>query len=94
MKTEEIKELLVARGYSQKNAGLVALEIKTLEPSLIPLWEKWVANANSCENCEAEGYSIKFFMEKQRMTYPAALLTIDWLIKEPNKAKEALKERY
>jgi hypothetical protein len=33
-------------------------------------------------------------MEKQRMTYPAALLTIDWLIKEPNKAKEALKERY
>ena len=53
MKTEEIKELLVARGYSQKNAGLVALEIKTLEPSLIPLWEKWVANANSCENCEA-----------------------------------------
>lgn len=94
MKTEEIKELLEARGYSPKNAGLVALEIQSLEPSLKPLWNKWVADANSCENYEAEGYSIKFFMEKQRMTYPAALLTIDWLVKEPNNAKKALKERY
>ena len=94
MKTEEIKKLLEARGYSQKNAGLVATEIQSLEPSLIPLWEKWAVDAKDCEDFEAEGYSIRFFMKKQRMTYPAALLSIDWLLKEPDKAKEALKERY
>lgn len=26
------------------------------------------------------------------MTYPAALLTIDWLIKEPEKAKKSLEK--
>ena len=94
MKTEEIKKLLETRGYSPQNAGLVAKEIQSLEPSLIPLWEKWAVDAKDCEDYEAEGYSISFFMEKQRMKYPAALLTIDWLLKEPNKAKEALTERY
>jgi len=91
MEKNEIAELLVSRGYSENNAKLVAQEVLTLHPSLQPLWEHWVSDPSACDDFEAEGYSIRYFMEKQRMTYPAALLTIDWFLKEPEEAKKAVR---
>lgn len=94
MEKNEIVELLVKRGYSENNAKLVAQEVLTLHPSLIPLWEHWVNDPSVCDDFEAEGYSIRYFMEKQRMAYPAALLTIDWFLKEPEEAKKAVKPAF
>ena len=94
MEKNEIVKLLVSRGYSENNAKLVAQEVLTLHPSLLPLWEHWVSDPSVCDDYEAEGYSIHFFMEKQRMTYPAALLTIDWFLKEPEEAKKAVKTAF
>lgn len=91
MTTAEIANLLVQRGYTEHNAALVAQEIPNLHPSLMPLWEQWVARPESCGDYAAEGYSVKGLMEQHRMTYPAALLTIDWLLKEPENAKASLK---
>jgi len=94
MTNTEITRLLIHRGFTERNARLVASEINQLHPSLIPLWERWAKNASVCDDFSVEGYSIKSLMEKQRMTYPAALLTIDWLLKEPEKAKTSLRRHH
>ena len=39
-----------------------------------------------------EGFSILEFMSLYNMAYPAALLTIDWLIKDPQTATTAIKK--
>ena len=94
MTNTEIIRLLIHRGFTERNARLVASEINQLHPSLTPLWERWAKNASVRDDFSAEGYSIKSLMEKHRMTYPAALLTIDWLLKEPEKAKTSLRRHH
>lgn len=86
----KIYSTLIENGYSEKSANLVTedlLHLSTpLNEYLVDLIEKGI-----CKNFVSEGYSITDFMEKRKMKYPAALLTMDWLIKEPERAKESLK---
>ncbi len=93
MNTSKTVQLLMERGYTEHNAQLVAKEITNLHKELIPLWQIWVTNG-TCSDYEQDGYSIKGLMKKLSMQFPAALLTIDWLIKEPEKAKVALKRQH
>lgn len=83
-----IRNKLKKDGYPDKASAMVALELSNVDSQLIPLVEKWL-NDNE-ENYESQGYNIFDLMKSRRMTYPAALLTIDWLIKEPEKAKKSL----
>ena len=86
----QIKYILIDRGYNERNAKLVAHELTLLSAALQPLITKWLDDEQCMEDFEAEGYSISGLMQKRGMTYPAALLTIDWLLKEPEKAKLSL----
>ena len=86
----QIKYLLIDRGYNERNAKLVAHELTLLAAPLQPLLSQWLDNEQCMVNYEAEGYTINVLMQKRGMTYPAALLTIDWLLKEPEKAKLSL----
>lgn len=87
----QIKQILIDRGYNERNATLVAQELTRLATPLQPLITKWLDDEQRLEDFEAEGYSISGLMQKRGMTYPAALLTIDWLLKEPEEAKLSLK---
>ena len=70
-----------------KNEKQIYKEIRSSQNEYLVDWiEKGI-----CKNFVSEGYSITDFMEKRKMKYPAALLTMDWLIKEPERAKESLK---
>lgn len=86
----QIKQILIDRGYNERNATLVAQELTRLATPLQPLITKWLENEHVREDYEAEGFSISALMQKRGMTYPAALLTIDWLLKEPKEAKLSL----
>ena len=46
MTNTEIIRLLIHRGFTERNARLVASEINQLHPSLTPLWERWAKNAS------------------------------------------------
>lgn len=83
-----IKNKLQKEGYSNKASAMVALELSNVDSRLIPLVEKWLDDNE--EDYESQGYSIFGLMKSRRMTYPAALLTIDWLIKEPEAAKKSI----
>lgn len=90
MMEKEIKTILLDRGYSERNASLVARELLQLSEQLRPLLSRWISNEEETLDYEAHGYTIRGLMTNRGMTYPAALLTIDWLIKEPEQAKRSL----
>ena len=91
MEKEYIYNVLLDRGYDEKSAQLVVTELMALKEPLDIYLEKWIQNASDISNYDAHGYSIKQLMEERNMTYPAALLTMEWLIKEPDAAIMSLK---
>ena len=85
---DRIINKLTSQGYDGKMANIVAPEIVKVNHSLKLLVEKWLEGEEI--DAESNGYSIFGLMKARGMTYPAALLTIDWLIKEPEAAKKSL----
>lgn len=86
----EILEILMQRGYTQRNASLVAEEMVNIAPQLQQYLEAWLMDKSYNENYEVGEYSLKRLQEERCMNYPAALLTMDWLIKEPEAALRSL----
>lgn len=87
---EKIFKYLKGQGYSDRSASLVTQELVRATPSLQPYVANWLGGKE--EDYSAHGYSIFGLMKSRKMTYPAALLTIDWLLKEPEKALKSLSQ--
>lgn len=86
----EIQEILMQRGYSERNASLVAEEMVNITPQLRNLLGGWLMDKSYCKDYEVGEYSVMRLQKERRMNYPAALLTLDWLIKEPKAALRSL----
>ena len=91
MEKDYIYNVLLERGYDERSAQLVATELMILNKPLDTLLGRWILNGSEISDYDAYGYSIKQLMEERNMTYPAALLTMDWLMKEPDAAVASLK---
>ena len=91
MNNEQIKEILLKRGYSEHNAAIASKELVDISDKLTPLLERWL-NDEYCQiDYSVEGHSIRELIE-EGMRYPAAILTIDWLIKDPQNALKSIKK--
>ena len=91
MNKDEIVQALQKHQYNQFQADGVANELSQIDSQLIPLLEKWIKDDTETDYA-VEGFSILEFMSLYNMAYPAALLTIDWLIKDPKTATIAIKK--
>lgn len=89
MNKENIKKVLLAHQYPEKQAVSVAQELMQIDGCLSPALNSWMSNGSE-QDYMAEGFSLLELKNKFCMTYPAALLTIDWLLKEPEMATEAI----
>ena len=89
MDIKDIIKKLVDNNYPEKQAPVVAQELIRMDVKLVLLLEAWMKDGQETD-FEAEGFSVVDFRTKYHMTYPAALLTMDWLLKEPVIAKEAI----
>jgi len=89
MKKELIIKALIANRYSEKQAEGVVTELLNIDKVLVPCLEKWVKDGKESD-FEAEGFSLLGLKAKYNMAYPAALLSIDWLLKDPMLAKEVI----
>lgn len=89
MNTKDILKALIEHGYSEKQAMHTAQELMELSESLKTLLARWMEQ-NEESDYAAEGFTLLELKQKFEMTYPAALLTIDWLLKEPDMAKKAI----
>ena len=86
----KIYTALIENGYSEKSANLILEDLIHLSSPLDKYLMEWIDNGN-CKDYVSDGFSVLDFQEKRGMKYPAALLTMDWLIKEPERTKESLK---
>lgn len=87
---EMIYRTLIERGYSEHNANLMLNDLENLSSPLDKLLQEWIDSENQQPDFVYENYSLRQFQNERKMEYPAALLTMDWLIKEPEKAKISL----
>ena len=86
----KIYTALIENGYSEKSANIILEDLLHLSSPLDKYLMEWIDNGN-CKDFVYDGYSVQDFQKKRGMKYPAALLTMDWLIKEPERTKESLK---
>lgn len=92
MNKDQIKDILISRGYPEVAAEVVSGELLLVNDELRPLLGGWLSDEVQVDYA-AHGYTVLGLMASRSMTYPAALLTMDWLLKEPEVAKQALSRR-
>lgn len=87
---ERIYRTLKERGYSEHSVKLMMADLMSLSAPLDRMLQTWLNNEREQPDYSCCGFSIRSLQHERGMKYPAALLTIDWLIKEPEKAKKSL----
>ena len=94
-KKETIATLLITReNYPENKAHAVAEDLLQLHANLIPLFERWVKDRADQGDYLYHGISLKALCDKLKMNYAAALVTMDWVVKEPDEAVPAIKSRF
>lgn len=86
---EEIKNILVSKGYTERQALVVASELLQMDDSLQQGLRRWLVGEEETDYA-VEGFKLSELKCRFDMTYPAALLTINWLIKEPERAIKSI----
>lgn len=89
MTIDLIQSTLIKGGYPEKQAQSVAKELIEVSSPLQPLLQSWITEGTE-NDFTAERFSILELKKRFNMTYPAALLSIDWVLKEPEIAIRAI----
>ena len=92
MYKSQIKDVLMDRGYPERFADVVSGELLVVDETLLSGLSVWLENGTETDY-SSHGYTLSGLMKSRGLTYPAALLTMDWLIKEPDVAVKALEKR-
>ncbi len=86
-----MKAILMERlGCSEKEAQEIAQDLAEISDELKGVRDAWLDNSSYDGNVSYYGYSIHSLMEDFDMKFTGALLTLDWLIKQPEEARKAL----
>lgn len=81
-----MKEILINKGFTPKQAENLSHVLATVDSRLKNALDKWLQDGIETDY-SAEGYTIMGLKQQYSMTYPAALLSIDWLLKDPENAR-------
>ena len=80
--------------YPEVNVDMVVGKIEAMSPDVYAAFEMWY-NTGNVVDIEIEGYNFAAVKEKSEKMNPIAVyLTLDWLAREPVKAKAALMRPY
>ena len=86
----KVYRILIERGYSEHSAKLATAELMHISDPLDKMLRRWLKNEREQPDYSYGGHSIHTLQRERGMRYPAALLTMDWLMKEPEKAVRSL----
>ncbi len=86
-----MEETLTKRGYTQKQASLLAKELKDIDERLKPALDNWMRDETETDFM-AEGFTVLGLKQQYNMTYPAALISIDWVLKDPENAVKCIEK--
>lgn len=86
----ELTERLTSEiGYPPAGAELVADKIEGLHPELRQAFARWWGTGE-WPDVEIEGYTVERLVEERGLNPLAALLTLDWLRREPEAARTTI----
>lgn len=91
MNKEQIKNILIDRGYSLPGAETASSDLVGINDKLKSCLEEWLASGNE-QDYSVDEFSIKGIMQKYKMKYPAALLSINWVLNDPETAIPMIKK--
>ena len=90
LESEELVPRLVSEfAYPEEGALVVAEKLAACQPSVkeaFSLW--WTEGRLSCQ--EIEGFTLETLMTEHGLKPIGAFLTLDWLAREPEKARAAI----
>ena len=81
----DIEKTLIERGYKANAAKLLTSSLSKIDSKLQPLLNSWIENESEVD-ITIDGISVLELKNKHNLKYPAALLSMDWLIREPEMA--------
>jgi hypothetical protein len=85
-----LKRMLGEMDYPEAAARVVADHLDKFAPDLLEAFESWW-NTGAVPALEVEGYTVASLRAKNpALSVPAALMSLDWLKREPAKAKTAI----
>jgi len=87
---KQIKTTLSERGYTEKQIPVLEEKLTKIDLSLKQGLDNWLEDSNAETDYTISGVTLSEIKKKFKMTYPAALLTMDWVIREPEKAIESI----
>lgn len=90
LRTEEIRERLLRLGFPPVDADEVAQRLMELRGQTRQALEHWLETGEVDSSLGVEGYTLPRLMEEFGMTFPAALLTLEWIMRSPEEAIPAL----
>lgn len=86
-----MKNIIMQRlGFGEAEAELLARDLGNVCEELKPLVNAWVETGAEDDSTLYHGYSVNSLKETFGMYFSGAVLTLDWLIREPEKAMSAL----
>ena len=80
--------------YSQKEADQIAQQLEQLQPQFRPLLNAWLEEGIETDDMLWHGYSIDSLRRDFGMEFTGALLTLDWIEREPGTALKLLKKGF
>lgn len=85
-----IKEILAKEGYPDFMIESTVEKIGNFAPDIASAFAEWLDKGIE-PNLEVEGFSYAMLMQTYEMKPTGAFITLDWLYREPERAKKALK---
>jgi len=86
-----IKKELLSEGYPEFMIDRTITKINNFSGTLLDAFNDWMSSGKE-PSIIVEEYSYKELTDSFNMKPIGAFITLDWLIKEPEKAKKALNE--
>ena len=84
-----IPQLMSELNYSYQGAQLVVVKLRQSAPEIQAAFTTWWQSGHIPE-LEVNSYNVERLMQHHSMNPIAALLTLDWLMREPAKALASL----
>lgn len=92
MDREELTSRLAKEyGYPPDGARLIAKRLTVSAPSVQEAFRTW-SISGAIPDLAVDGYTVPLLMEQHGMNPIAALLTLDWLLREPDRASDSLRK--
>lgn len=91
METKEIVNYLEAQGVPKDQTGEVIQMLEKADPVIYNAFKAYIKEGIAPDLC-IEEYTCKGLMKELGLSITGALLTMDWLIREPENAKKAIEE--